>query len=41
MNRMVAVRCGSVKNVSDLILLYLLIEPFIELLNSHNDENVE
>ncbi len=31
-------RCGSAKNVSDLILLYLLIEPFIELLNSRNGE---
>ncbi len=41
MNRMVAVRCGSAKNVSDLILLYLLIELFIELLNSRNGENVE
>ncbi len=29
-------RCGSAKNVSDLILLYLLIELFIELLNSRN-----
>ncbi len=34
-------RCGSAKNISDLILLYLLIEPFIKLLNSHNGENVE
>ncbi len=32
-------RCGSAKNViSDLILLYLLIELFIELLNSRNGE---
>ncbi len=41
MNRMIAVRCGSAKNVSDLILLYLLIELFIELLNGRNGGNVE
>ncbi len=34
-------RCGDAKNCSDLILWYLLIELFIELLNSHNGENVE
>ncbi len=34
-------RCVSAKNVSDLILLYLLIERFIELLNIRNGENVE
>ncbi len=34
-------RCGSAKNVSDLILLYLLIKLFIELLNSRNVEKVE
>ncbi len=34
-------RCGDAKNCSELILLYLLIELFIELLNSHNGENVE
>ncbi len=33
--------CGSAKNVSHLILLYLFIELFIELLISRNGENVE
>ncbi len=43
MNRMVALKCAVVppKHVSDLTLLYLLIELFIELLNSCNGENVE
>ncbi len=43
MNRMVALKCAVVspKNVSDLILLYLLIELFIELLNGRNGGNVE
>ncbi len=34
-------RCGSAKNVSDLILLYLFIELFIELLNGRNGGNIE
>ncbi len=41
MNRMIEMRCGVVPpKISDLILLYLLIELFIEVLNSRNGGNL-